>query len=557
VVASWPTSDGQIREQLSTLRSLLVLFTLLIQQDGQDGILQIVANAVGSLGPAQTMGIFLDGRWQDVRPPAHQGSPMSLPALVPPPDAALASAGGRLQFADVPWAWAYPLSSRYGPVGFLAVGAAAEPGASERFLFQVLAQQAGVALANASAHRREREQAQQLEAANSALRQSMEIHDKLTEVALGRDGQEGIAAAVHQLTGLAVAIEDRFGNLRAWAGTGRPDPYPKDDPDRRERFLRRVLATGGPVWERGRLISVAPIGGMPVALIALADPGEAAGEPERMAIEHATTVLAMEIARLQTLAEADVRLRINLVLSLVAGAHAEEAETLNRAQSLGYNLGQPHRVVLVAGQQRDDEIDAFFHAVSRAAQEIRVGSLLAPRLHDVVVLANREAPWEEFRRHVVGGLHGERCRVGVGGRCDELDGFARSYREAELALRIQKTVAGPEQVTLFDDLGVYKVLATTNDTSAMEHFVHEWLGPLMGYDAEHGGQLVLTLTEYLEHGGNYDASALALLIHRSTLKYRLRRIREVSGYDLSDPGTQFNLQVATRAWRTLQALRLP
>ena len=57
-------------------------------------------------------------------------------------------------------------------------------------------------------------------------------------------------------------------------------------------------------------------------------------------------------------------------------------------------------------------------------------------------------------------------------------------------------------------------------------------------------------------GGNYDASALALSVHRSTLKYRLRRIREVSGHDIGHADVQFNLQVATRAWRTLQALRL-
>ena len=44
-------------------------------------------------------------------------------------------------------------------------------------------------------------------------------------------------------------------------------------------------------------------------------------------------------------------------------------------------------------------------------------------------------------------------------------------------------------------------------------------------------------------------------MHRSTLKYRLNRIRQVSGYDLSHAGNQFNLQLATRAWRTRQALR--
>ena len=124
-----------------------------------------------------------------------------------------------------------------------------------------------------------------------------------------------------------------------------------------------------------------------------------------------------------------------------------------------------------------------------------------------------------------------------------------------MALRMQKAAGGPGRVTLFDDLGIYKILATAGDTPAMERFVTEWLGPLIDYEAEHGTPLVLTLSEYLDCGRNYDASARALLVHRSTLKYRLRRIRQVSGHDLGQPEVQFNLQVATHAWRTLEALR--
>ena len=85
--------------------------------------------------------------------------------------------------------------------------------------------------------------------------------------------------------------------------------------------------------------------------------------------------------------------------------------------------------------------------------------------------------------------------------------------------------------------------------------MHEWLGALMDYDATHGAQLVLTLSEYLDCGGNYDATARALPVHRSTLKYRLRRIREVSGHDLGVPDTQFNLQLRPAPGGPLQALR--
>ena len=543
-----PDHDGLVREQLSALRSMLVLAMLLTQQDSQDSILHYVANAVESLGSCTTEGIFLDGLWQDVKVPGRKAA--RLPAVVD------AAEGGPVTVIDVPWSWAYSLSSRHGPTGYLVVGAQAPPAESERFLLQVLAQQAGVALANARLHSREREQAEERRLANLALVRSMEIHDRLTKVALGGEGQAGIAQAVYELTERPAAIEDRFGNLLAWAGPDRPDPYPKADPAQRDRLLDRAIAAAGPVREGERLISVTALGS-PVAVLVLHDPAGTAADTERVTVEHATTVLAMEIARMQSLAEGAARMRTNLVLDLVGDSGAAPAALLNRAQAIGYDLVRPHRVVLTepAGVRRDDDVDLFFHAVGRAARAVGVGSLLAPRLHDVIVLADTEVRWDLFWARVVTEMHGGRCRMGVGGRVLGLNRFPDSCQEAELALRIQKTAGGPERITLFDDLGLYKILATAGDTSAMERFVTEWLGPLIDYDAGHGTPLVLTLSEYLDCGGNYDASAKALSVHRSTLKYRLQRIRRVSGHDIGVPDVQFNLQVATHAWRTLQALR--
>jgi DNA-binding PucR family transcriptional regulator len=65
---------------------------------------------------------------------------------------------------------------------------------------------------------------------------------------------------------------------------------------------------------------------------------------------------------------------------------------------------------------------------------------------------------------------------------------------------------------------------------------------------------VETLHHYLESGGSPAATAKALFVHASTVKYRLTRIREVGGYDLSKPATRFELQLATQAWVVLQAL---
>ena len=55
--------DSPAREQLSALRNLLVLAMLLTQQDSQGTILNMVANAVESLGRCQFRGMYFDGRW--------------------------------------------------------------------------------------------------------------------------------------------------------------------------------------------------------------------------------------------------------------------------------------------------------------------------------------------------------------------------------------------------------------------------------------------------------------------------------------------------------------
>jgi hypothetical protein len=80
-------------------------------------------------------------------------------------------------------------------------------------------------------------------------------------------------------------------------------------------------------------------------------------------------------------------------------------------------------------------------------------------------------------------------------------------------------------------------------------FVESWLGPLIAYDAREPAELTATLAEFLEHHCDLDVTASALGIHRSTLRYRLFRIRQLTGYDIQRPDTRSNLLRATRAWR--------
>jgi DNA-binding PucR family transcriptional regulator len=148
------------------------------------------------------------------------------------------------------------------------------------------------------------------------------------------------------------------------------------------------------------------------------------------------------------------------------------------------------------------------------------------------------------------------CRIGVGGICKTAADVPRSYREARLALQLMSFGNHRSSVVLFDELGVFEILADSKDPKTIQRFVQKWLGTLLDYDESRNAELVSTLSSYLEAGGNYDNSARALGVHRNTLRYRLKRIQEISGYDLGEPDVQFNLQLATRAWYTSAAIHV-
>jgi sugar diacid utilization regulator len=561
-VPSHPASeaDAALREQLSNLQGLLMLSMLMTESGDEGKILQLAATSVPSFGRCRVVGVYLgDGQWRAMSTPRPS---VETRASVEEQLSRLGRSGGAVAVPGQAWGWALPLRSLDGHVGYFVAAAQDEPPPSQQFLLRVLAQQTGVAVANARLHAKERETARELRTANDALAESVralqrttQIHDRFTRVAVAGEGREGIARALHDLTGYPVAVEDRYGNLRAWAGPNRPDPYPKDSPDRREQMLRRALREGGPIREAERLVAVASPGPDVLGVLALVDPAGAAGDRDQIALEHGATVLAMELARLRSVAESELRLRRDLVEELLSGTDEESA--LARGHALGYDLERRHRVVVVEGRGRTEDDEAFFHAVRSAARSMNVGALFATRAGAVVVLSDVDdgLDWERFRSAVLSKLGGGRCRLGVGGCCERPGDFPRSYREALLALKMQSSARAEDRATCYEDLGVYRILCEVEDPSAVERFVRQWLGSLLDYDSRRRAELVPTLCRYLECGGSYDRTAGALSVHRSTLKYRLQRIREISGHDLTDPGINFNLQLATRAWQTLETLR--
>jgi sugar diacid utilization regulator len=261
----------------------------------------------------------------------------------------------------------------------------------------------------------------------------------------------------------------------------------------------------------------------------------------------------------------DRRRRRDLVNDLVVGADNEGA--FARARELGHDLQGRHWMVLT--QYRDQPADgALAHAVELAAGSLRLGQLTGRRSGMVLLVARRPTDsaadvdllWRELHSDLSLRLKRSVVEIGVGGACEAPVEVPRSWHQALRVLTIQQAARTPGGVRVYDELGISRFLPEGASRREAESFVRHWLGPVVDCDAERGTELVMTLSTYLDHSGDLVATAAELSIHRSTLRYRLHRITELSirapsGHDIGDTRNWPSLQVAVWVGQILTASR--
>lgn len=552
-----PAVELSLREQLSNLRGLLALSMLMTERRQLDEILHLATTAIPALVSARALGVhvpFGDGaRWhamqEAVDTPAIRADILSQLQRLP-------RNGGALQISGEPWAWAFGLPSPVEQIGTLIVAADAPPSDDDMLVLRSLAQQTGIALANARLHASHKAANEQLSETVAVLRHTTAIHDRFTQVALAGGGYQGVVDALFELTGLPAAIEDRNGHVLASASPLEAPVRRAVFNTKREALIQSAVRAGHPMRAGDRLLAVVRPHPDVVGVLMLVDPHNLAGRQEEVALEHGVTVLAIELARLHGLAETELRLGRNLVADLIQG-NADDA--VARAQALGHDLHSPHRVLVLDIDARHVSPDDALLGVRETLRGSLTGRgdapspLLMQTGSTIVALVTGKAADSDLLSTLQKGA-GRKSRIGVGGVCRTFEDFPRSHREAQVALRLAQNSRDGAGILTYDDLGVYQLLSEVADPRALDAFVRNWLGALIDYDRAHGSDLTATLSAYLEVGGNYDSTARALTIGRSTVRYRIRRIQELSGHDLSDPDTRFQLQLAARAWSTISAL---
>jgi sugar diacid utilization regulator len=168
-------------------------------------------------------------------------------------------------------------------------------------------------------------------------------------------------------------------------------------------------------------------------------------------------------------------------------------------------------------------------------------------------LAARAA--EAVLREMEAGLQGYTFAIGRSRIAEDPLDLSRAVSEALLAANVaQGGGTDPAHPALaFEQTGAYRLLlsAMSENPAELRRFYSETVEPLVAYDEQYETDLVRTLETFLEADGNVKSTAQRLFTHRHTIYYRLERVRELSGLDVSSSDGREKLSLGLKSMRVL------
>lgn len=131
--------------------------------------------------------------------------------------------------------------------------------------------------------------------------------------------------------------------------------------------------------------------------------------------------------------------------------------------------------------------------------------------------------------------------ISVSDYCDDVTEMEEIYKHANVALQINSQ---PGKINYYANLGIYKIIVGVKNKKILRQFYKDNLGKLDEMEPEKREDFLKTLSLYLKNGGNILKVAELNNAHRNTVLYRINRLEELLGVDLSDGEVRTSLQVA-------------
>jgi sugar diacid utilization regulator len=280
---------------------------------------------------------------------------------------------------------------------------------------------------------------------------------------------------------------------------------------------------------------------------------------QKAILEKGARIISLELLKEQ---EAQLHYRFNFFDLLLSGKYTGIEVLITQANKVGFYLDGIYQLIGLSIESLDSKnemhtswellyhhVRTFIKSRSSRSKVLMFDKVL------IIFLSFTDKYWEKkeidnLLNQLLESLKNTFTKQGiymVAGRVcrNNINHYPVAYREIKSCLSIMSNLRQRDRVVYIENLGVLSILFEVEQDKLVD-FVNHILGPLVEYDEKYGSELIMTLSKFAKNNFNIQCTSRNSFISSSTLKYRLKKIKEFMGFDLDDPEVRLSLQLALK-----------
>ncbi len=436
-------------------------------------------------------------------------------------------------------------------------------------LLEAICHQAAIALEKSSLYREKEKTVRKLS-------QSIETHTNLANLVVNGEGIQSIMHYLHEKIGQHIFLFDDIGERIASACLL---SFTDEMMDYFTQYAKQII----PSLEHSRTVSDITLAGEHYQLVVLLLGSklkslgvlmilskQKMSELDIAALEHACTIISLELVKEQAVIETQQRLRGEFVTKLFSGQMDETL--ISKAKNLNFDPNRNYITFIISFETRSNVkkgVDEgtfrnLLHMTNRllleknvqgmaVMNENQIVALLSyyPKLSSSSIVAEIKELAKMIQNRILIKYREMDLSIGIGRMKPGLLYVHESFKEAIKCIKFLKNYHFEHSILCYTDLGVQRFILQNPEEELID-FIQEVLGPLIEYEQSRKGDLLSTLVVYFEQNQNIRKTAESLHIHPNTLNYRLKRMEEILLADFSDSQQLFNIHLASNIYQYIR-----
>lgn len=302
--------------------------------------------------------------------------------------------------------------------------------------------------------------------------------------------------------------------------------------------------------------------------IGVKDDDSGVNEYEDIIMEHASTVLKLNIQKQISNRQIEKRYRDSFVRDIIYHNINDRDEMIRRGKNFGWDLEGAYRVLVIcrkepeAGKGGEDFERKTATVLESAVAFFKqwLPDTIYTGLSDQIVLLVKEADTTktDYRNlsgkviHKIKELFGESVFLFFGTRKEDIYEADESFEEAKYTQNLAFVFGEEKEVCFYDELGLYMLLDKLKDDKNVDGFAEKCLQPLLLYDREHRSEYMDTMVGIVENNWNLKKVSERLFMHYNTIKKRYHKIEEILRMDFENTADRTSVELAVKFKKVLK-----